>query len=257
VAEILRSRASEKPEESHQRGIPFAYPGPRFASGLIWLAPVRSKPARIYSGFKATYSPEGEHTPHEIRRILGRKRAAERFREFTEPFGKESHLFERIYTRSFGRSLTSPFELGITLDGTRIAISDVGYGVSQALPILVEMFSRVGERRQRYALQQPEVHLHPRAQAAMGELILELSVNHGDQFLIETHSDYLIDRFRVRLRERDPSPAISCQVLYFEREGGMNKVHVIPILGDGRYSEDQPDSFRSFFIHEQLSLLGL
>jgi len=119
------------------------------------------------------------------------------------------------------------------------------------------MFSGAGRRSQRYALQQPEVHLHPRAQAALGEVILELAAEYGAGFFIETHSDYLIDRFRLRLHEKDPTPSLSSQVLYFEREDGMNKVHAIPILSDGRYDESQPEGFRSFFIHEQLSLLGL
>jgi hypothetical protein len=259
VADILRAHATGTPEERSARDRGVRYPGPRFASDgtLTWLAPVRSKPARMYSGLKATYSPEGEHTPHQIRRILARDKPAQRFHDFTQSFGKESHLFDRIYVRSFGRSLTSAFELGITLDGARIVVSDVGYGVSQALPILVEMFPEAQRGLRWYALQQPEVHLHPRAQAALGELILNLSVRHDQRFLVETHSDYLIDRFRIGLRESDPSPVITSQVLFFERSEGGNRVHAIPIAPDGSYSESQPESFRGFFIHEQLRLLGL
>jgi hypothetical protein len=46
-------------------------------------------------------------------------------------------------------------------------------------------------------------------------------------------------------------------VLFFERVGGFNKVYSIPIHKDGKYDENQPESFRSFFIKEELNLLRM
>ena len=254
---MLRSLAAGKPlEDMEQDGI-LRPPIPSFAQVITWLAPVRSKPARIYSGLRRSYSPEGDHMPGQVRQILGGEKASERFHQFTQSFGKDSHLFDEIYVRNFGRGLTSAFELGITLGGASYVISDVGYGVSQALPILVELYSSAGRRNNWYAMQQPEVHLHPKAQAAIGDLVFETSSNDEQRFLIETHSDYLIDRFRIRVRESDPRPSLSCQVLFFERDEDGNSVVPVEIHDDGSYSDGQPEGFRSFFIHEKLRLLGL
>lgn len=258
IYDVLRAQAMALTGgASERRPAMLRYPGPPFAASMTWLAPVRSKPARIYSGLSVTYSPEGEHTPHSVRTILSRRAAAHEFRDFTSSFGAKSRLFDDIYVRNFGRSVTSPFELGIVLDGARIVISDVGYGLSQALPILVEMFSRADDRNHLSVLQQPEVHLHPKAQAALGELVFNLALDRAQRFLIETHSDFLVDRFRIMLRESDAETKPSSQVLFFDRDNLGNTVHPIPISTDGSYPDSQPTGFREFFLREQLRLLGL
>lgn len=226
---------------------------PTFSQNLVWIAPMRSKPSRIYGGYKTIFTPEGEHTPLLIKQLLSREKSAEEFDAFTEKFGEESGLFEKIYTKNFGKASTSPFELGVNINGNGLRISDVGYGVSQSLPIVVELFARPDQSW--FALQQPEVHLHPKAQASLGNLFMEAATKTGHRFFIETHSDYLIDRFRTCYR--DSENKISCQVVFFERSSGGNVVYPIPILEDGNFSDQQPESFREFFINEELRILGL
>jgi len=231
----------------------FDLPIPSFAKQLVWTAPVRTKPARIYWGRRAEFTPEGEHTPLLIKDLLSREKGASDFRAYVAEFGEESGLFEDIYIQNFGRSFTSPFELGVDINGKRLRISDVGYGVSQSLPIIVELFAR--RKPSWFALQQPEVHLHPKAQASLGGLFLDLAAKANHRFLIGTHSDYLIDRFRTRFR--DSEHKLSCQVIFFERCKEGNHIYPIAILDDGNYSDEQPDSFREFFINEELQVLGL
>lgn len=226
---------------------------PTFSQHLIWIAPVRSKPSRIYGGYKTVFTPEGEHTPLLIKELLSREKSAEDFGTFAEEFGKESGLFEDIYIKNFGKTLTSPFELGVNINGNRLKISDVGYGVSQSLPIIVELFARPNGSW--FALQQPEVHLHPKAQASLGNLFMDLATKSRHRFFIETHSDYMIDRFRTCYRESVHE--ISCQIVFFERCPSGNIIHPITILEDGNYSDQQPDSFREFFVNEELRVLGL
>jgi predicted ATPase len=148
---------------------------------------------------------------------------------------------------------SSPFELKVKIAEKLININYVGYGVSQCLPFLVEMFSR--NKGTWYAIQQPEVHLHPKAQAALGNLFYSLSISEDKNFLIETHSDYIIDRFRLNCRQAANKPVVDSQVLYFERTPTGNTVYPIEIDDRGNYSENQPETFRDFFIKEQLELL--
>jgi hypothetical protein len=232
---------------------PRGFSPPQFAADLVWLAPIRSKPRRTYDEYKFEFSAEGEHTPYLIRKILSSRSEATKFKAFLERMGKETGLFESIAVRRYGRLATSPFELDVILNKQALSVSNVGYGVSQALPVLVEMFARA--KAAWFAIQQPEVHLHPRAQAAMGDAIHELVMREQKSFLVETHSDYLIDHFRMSLK--NGRKKCSAQVLYFERNENGNNVHVLPIADDGELPLEQPKGYRGFFVREQLRVLGL
>jgi predicted ATPase len=77
-------------------------------------------------------------------------------------------------------------------------IADIGYGLSQVLPVIVEglLVPRGGV----YMVQQPELHLHPDAQAAMMDYFIYLAVA-GVRVIVETHSEYMLLRLRRRLAE--------------------------------------------------------
>src|SRR4029077_20194792 len=109
----------------------------------------------------------------------------------------------------------SPFQISVNISGPSSNLVDVGYGVSQALPVVVETLQ--APRGSLFLLQQPEVHLHPRAQAALGTYLADISKRRRHTILIETHSDYLIDRIRMDIRDgKGISPSDVC-VLFFER----------------------------------------
>lgn len=228
---------------------------PEFAVNLVWLAPIRSRPKRTYDEYKLDFNPEGEHTPYLIRKLLKQRKGSKEFRQFLDKFGIESGLFDSIDIKGYGKELASPFELRVILNGLHLALSNVGYGVSQALPVVVEMFAR--RQRSVFTVQQPEVHLHPRAQAALGDVIFQLATEEKKRFYIETHSDYTIDRFRLNYRNNVGEVKINSQILFFVRGSEGNCVVPIEILKNGEYPEEQPKAFREFFIHEQMRLLGL
>jgi len=228
---------------------------PTFARRLTWIAPIRSVPKRTYDSYEIDFDPSGEHTPYLIKKFLSPGASTAAFEEFITLFGKESNLFESIDIKSFGEQLTDPFELRAVLNETPLRVSEVGYGVSQVLPIVVEVFAR--SKGYWFAIQQPEIHLHPKAQAAIGDVIFKLATEANKRFLIETHSDYIVDRFRLNYKNRQDPPDIASQVLFFERNPDGNKVTPIEILENGEYSPSQPEAFREFFILEELKLLGL
>ena len=114
--------------------------------------------------------------------------------------------------------------------GPHANIVDVGYGVSQSLPILVDVMTteeepgREGRRRhanaRAFLLQQPEVHLHPKGQAEFANLFISAFNRNGSHFLIETHSDYIVDRVRIAVRQKTLKPA-DVSILYFEPSGNV------------------------------------
>lgn len=220
---------------------------------VAWIAPIRTKPKRIYDGISIGYSPEGEHAPLLLRKSLRSRTASKRFAEKLHNFGNSSGLFETVVAHSFGKGAKDPFELIIKFKGAELNINNVGYGVSQALPLVVEFLT--SEKQRVFAVQQPEVHLHPRAQAALGELVFELVKERSHSFFIETHSDYLIDRFRLSMRSDADAPP--SQILFFNRTDEGNKVHPLSISSKGLYPSTQPNEFRDFFVKEEMKMLEI
>lgn len=242
---------ASRSESKRRRSAPFFSWGRTLDDQLTWIAPIRSKPRRTYDEHVADYSPEGAHIPTLIRDLLDSQNAGF-FKARIAQIGASSGLFESLHIKKYGPQEDAPYELDIVLGKAQLSLSAVGYGVSQALPILIELIAGKGSL---YAIQQPEVHLHPRAQAALGDLLFEAASNQSKHLIVETHSDFLIDRFRVNFRKSTKPP--SAQVLFFERSEEGNKVSPIEIRTDGSVSDDQPLAYREFFLREEMSILGL
>jgi hypothetical protein len=248
---VLLSRYQNLAGASRESGNKRGISAPSFfLRDLIEIAPIRSKPRRTYDAPQTDYSPEGDHIPYLIKKKLGSATGGKAFEYLMKQIGIDSGLFESIKVKSYGRDAYAPFELKITLGGAVLGLENVGYGVSQALPVIVEMFNIV--RSSILTIQQPEVHLHPKAQASIGDLVANGSRKEGSAFFIETHSDFLIDRFRLNVRINS---AIESQLLFFERTNSGNSVSSIDIQADGSLAADQPASYRDFFFNEAISLL--
>jgi predicted ATPase len=252
---IALKKGTSKPSKS------YSYYMPRPFGSIVWLAPIRSRPLRTYDSYRVDYSPEGEHTPYLIKKYLSRRtkeqqRQAGKFIKFIQRFGRESGLFRSIAIREYDRrSKTSPFELDIILTDEALSVDNVGYGVSQCLPVIVEIFVRV--RDSWFAIQQPEIHLHPRAQVAIGDVIFELAVLEKKRFIIETHSDFILDSYRLNYSSKKYRNRPDSQIVFFERTDKGNVLYDIKILENGEISDNQPEAYRSFFLKEQMRLLGL
>ena len=220
---------------------------------LVPVAPLRSKPKRTYDPVRETASADGEHVPMLMMRLdRTDKKGWSSLHDELVAFGQESGLFSDIKVRRHGKQMSDPFQLQVKVrSGSYANIMDVGYGVSQSLPILVDVRS---ERQCVFLLQQPEVHLHPRSQAGLAELFVESYRKNRNRFLIETHSDYIIDRIRILVRKQTIRAA-DVSILYFEPMGNSVKIHNIGMDGDGNLW-GTPDGYRDFFVRETDRLLG-
>jgi hypothetical protein len=220
---------------------------PYFFKKMCWIGPIRAEPRRTYDNYGISRSSEGDHVPYLLKDLLQDENAFSSI----ESYGLQSGLFESIDAVPFGESSTSPFELDVTLNKRKHKISNVGYGVSQILPFITEALL---SEYVWYVIQQPEIHLHPRAQAALGDFIYNIHLSEHKIFAIETHSEYLIDRFRININ-KNQDIKVNSQVLFFERTNFGNIVTPIEIDYKGRYSENQPAAFMEFFIKEEIELL--
>ena len=180
-------------------------------------------------------------------------------------FGRESGLFSDIKVKRHGRQISDPFQLQVKVhSGSHANIMDVGYGVSQSLPILVELLKpdlaeiRVRRGRRpafRFLLQQPEVHLHPRGQAELASFLVNSVKKRGHQFLVETHSDHIVDRIRISVMKKLLKPE-DVSILFFEPHRNFVTLHNIGLDEHGNIL-NAPPGYRDFFMRETDALLGL
>lgn len=218
------------------------------------VAPIRMKPKRTYDQVSENFSPEGDHIPILLSRIYGDDAASKSRSTLVEAlrrFGSDSGLFKDLRVRRLGSRPTDPFQIQIATGGYMANLADVGYGVSQALPVVVQ--SVISSRAGVLLLQQPEVHLHPRAQAALGTFFSELVGVQGKQFIIETHSDYLVDRIRQEIAARRLE-ASSVAILFFDRSEHGTRVTRLEVDSIGNFVST-PRRYREFFLKEQAQLL--
>jgi predicted ATPase len=218
------------------------------------IAPIRTKPSRTYDQVSDDYNPEGSHVPHLLARILSEGANSEQKQELLtalELFGHESGLFEAIGVKQLGDNLGDPFQLLVTPAGLSVNLQDVGYGVSQALPVIVQ--SVLSDTPQLMLLQQPEVHLHPKAQAALGSFFVRLVSKAEKHFVIETHSDFIVDRIRQEIA----AGKIDCNsvgILFFDKKDLETKVYSLALDKMGNIL-DAPPTYREFFLREELNLI--
>ena len=259
IQQLIGVRSDEmRRRPSRQRGVLL----PRL-SDLIPVAPLRSKPKRTYDPVRETASPEGEHIPMLMMRLdRTSKQHWGSLHDDLVKFGNGAGLFSDIKVKRHGKEMSDPFQLQVKVRGPHVNIMDAGYGISQSLPILVDIMAANepsrGPRQLRqgrtFLLQQPEVHLHPRGQAQLASLFIEAFKKRRNRFLIETHSDYIVDRVRISVRQGLLKPD-DVAVLYFEPNGNTVDIHNLGLDADGNL-QDAPPGYREFFLRETDKLLG-
>lgn len=215
------------------------------------FAPIRSNPIRTYDPVRISPNPEGSHVPMALAEMSAKSRKD--LSKNLSKFGKKSGLFDEIDVVRKGKKESDPFQIGVKSGASSHNLVDVGYGVSQVLPILVDTLQRSGTNDV-FLLQQPEVHLHPSAQAELGSYFAH-QVKKNGRFVIETHSDYIVDRVRMEVRKKTLRPE-DVSLLYFERGKKGAMIHHLELAKDGSIT-NPPKGYREFFLNESNRLLDL
>lgn len=210
---------------------------------MVYLGPLRSAPQRIYSR-TAAGGPPGDGSEAALTLFDSRSALTGVNRWF--------------------HSLEIPYEVGVLPLGTgeakgvigdlmaltlkdvrsgiRVSPVDVGYGISQVMPIVIELATR---DRALICIEQPETHLHPRLQARLGDLFLEATRSDGqaNQLVVETHSEHLILRIQRRIREERLDPN-AVAVLYVDQDDqGEAIISRLRIDEDGDFIDEWPGGF--------------
>lgn len=220
----------------------------------VAMAPIRNKPLRTYHPTSELPVADGAHVPLALAKVFFQSKDEwERLKKEIDDFGSKAGLFSSLDVKALGRHEGDPFQLTVKIEGPSSNIVDVGYGVSQVLPILVDPL--LAKRGTTFLMQQPEVHLHPRGQAQLANFLGRLVKSRGIRFVVETHSDYFLSRLQIAIRKQEIDSS-SVGVVYFERKGIETALQNLQFGDNGDYLE-VPPGYRDFFLREEVDYLGV
>lgn len=143
-----------------------------------------------------------------------------------------------------GQSRLQEVRVRRTEQSPEVLITDVGFGVSQLLPVLV--LCHYVPEGSILILEQPEIHLHPSVQAGLADLFIEVAKSRKLQIIVESHSEHLLRRLQRRIAEETLSP--EDVALYFCRmEKGESKLDTLKVDEYGNISNWPKDFFGDEF----------
>jgi hypothetical protein len=173
-------------------------------------------------------------------------------------FDAERQLKHLIKEEAMGDRRSAPFDESSTEftyslydlnNHMSVTPSDIGVGISQLMPLVVAALSR---NKGVIACEQPELHVHPRIQVAIGDLLTQ--TRRSTNFLIETHSEHLILRLRKRVRQTTdnelpegfkPVKHDDISIVYFEPSSEGVIARRIKLDEDGEFTSKWPQGFFS------------
>ena len=179
---------------------------------IRYLGPLREEPRRAYLHSGSPFPEIGKKGEYAAQMLWVEKDRKVRFVKDLQEGPIESTLMEAVSQTFLSLGIAEPinvssmkrliyqvlFGIGQTAFSKQVTIADVGFGMSQLLPIVV-----MGLRAPESSIlifEQPEIHLHPALQSKLADFMLKLAIS-GKRVLVETHSDYFIHRLRRRIAE--------------------------------------------------------
>lgn len=226
-----------------------------FLRSISYIGPLRDAPQRFYYVPQQIATRVGSKGQYSVSRLLGTpsRDAIERNLRPINDWLSSSSLKCKLIVSPVADN-EAIFHVAIQeKDGLEANLQDVGFGISQILPILIESALSVPE--QLVMIEQPEIHLHPEAQAELADLFVAMA-NSGTRFLLETHSEHLMLRLRrriaestlARLKEQDGPTFVSSDfcLLFVERKAIESELERIYVSRYGQLIEPST-SFKEFF----------
>lgn len=161
----------------------------------------------------------------------GRRRIIQVIDDWLQDVSPGAHLQLRTLREADVITAGFAFEREQDVMTSRYRATNVGFGLSYVLPVLLAMLSEPGTL---LLVENPEAHLHPRGQTKLAELAVRAACS-GVQLFVETHSDHFLDGVRIAVREGLIEPS-SIAIHYFDRTG-TNSIVTSPVLDShGRLS---------------------
>lgn len=191
----------------------------RLFRSICYLGPLRTKAERLYSWTGMEPESVGYSGESSVAAILAarNRQISLGYRRFSKPFEeiialklKEMGLIEEFKVNPISEQ-RQEYEVKVRTNGSEdwVDLPDVGFGISQVLPVLVQCF--YAPAGSIILMEQPEIHLHPKAQSALADVMIDVinsrenGSNRNIQLVIETHSEHFLRRLQRRIAENKVS----------------------------------------------------
>lgn len=208
-------------------------------SGLFYLGPLRHPP-------EPSYKASGE-VPRDVglsgERVIDVLIASDKKKK-DAPLTQVRHWLDVFDIASDAQLIAytpTLYEFRLTDKRTGVDVNypHVGFGASQIVPIIVEGFYSPDHAL--LLVEQPEIHLHPRAQARLGDLLVAIS-QASKTLIVETHSEHLLSQVQVRIAQGDVKRE-DVAIYYFEPTPSGTRVVPIEINALGQFVNWPPGFF--------------
>jgi hypothetical protein len=217
-------------------------------ASLVPIGPLRERPSRLYMFSGSTPGDVG-YDGRRVPDLLFRDpellhEANEWLQKLEVPYRIEPQSLLPAGSSPEGAT-TGVYELRLrdieNPNGPLVSMSDVGFGVSQILPIIAQILL---SRDNLITVEQPELHVHPGLQARLADLfIAAIKPPYRHQFIIETHSEHFALRLQKRLGEKQALCPEDVSFLFVRRTGDGSRVLHIPLDEAGNLTERPPGGF--------------
>jgi len=133
----------------------------------------------------------------------------------------------------------------VTNNSLPVSLNDVGFGISQFLPIVVADLQLREESTLFVA--QPEIHLHPSVQAQFGDYMVNRINQSRENYIIETHSEYLLNRIRLAIVKKEIARE-DVKIYFFQNYGEDTQTHQLEFTTDGQILNAPEDFFKTYMM---------
>jgi predicted ATPase len=186
----------------------------KFLKSLYYLGPLRDYPQRDYRWNGGEPEDVGQKGELSVGAILaarergaylspGYKRKRQTIDERIAHWLKELGLIDSFTVDRIGSSNLFEVKVRKTSTSSEVLLPDVGFGVSQVLPVLALCF--YAPENSTLIFEQPEIHLHPSVQAGLADVFIDVIKNRNMQIIFESHSEHLLLRLQRRIAEEQAS----------------------------------------------------
>jgi predicted ATPase len=231
-----------------------------FSTSVKYLGPLRDAPKPLYplapSADPYDIGLRGENTAsvleqHKSRRIryvpsahfkspsVERRTVSRTLEAAVIDWLQYLGIASSVESRDMGK-LGHELKVALTNSEGKHDLTHVGVGVSQILPILVMCL--LADADSTLVFEQPELHLHPKVQTLLGDFFLSMALC-NKQCIVETHSEYLIDRLRFRIASAEKEPLADNTKIYFVEKPGPNSTFREVKINEYGAIVDWPDGF--------------
>jgi predicted ATPase len=181
---------------------------------FYYLGPLREYPKRIYSWSGEQPQDVGQRGEFAIQALLASRKDNSQVQEKVAYWLKELGLIHDFQLQPITAN-RQEYELLVrrTPNSPQVSIKDVGFGVSQVLPVLVLCY--YAPQGSTIIFEQPEIHLHPSVQAGLADVFIDAIKTRNVQIMIESHSEHLLRRLQRRIAEEAQQFSHQDAALYF------------------------------------------